>query len=111
LAATNGHILIFKSFVFPENFVPNRPWVILGKDGRKAMDKYLSEDFAKMLSHSGWFKPSFLPLTQILGLKVLGTTPTSPGYMVANSDLIGVVMPATKNDGSCFQFTSCNTSQ
>jgi hypothetical protein len=110
LAATNGHILIFKSFVFPDNFMPDSPWVTPNERVKSAANKLFTENVTGMISHPGWFTPVFRPLTQILGLKVLGSTPIAPGIMMADGELVGVVMPTTKNDESCFQFTQCNTS-
>jgi hypothetical protein len=105
LAATNGHILIFKNFPFPDNFVQESPWRILGENGKSVINKFLSENFDEIQNHSGWFMPAFRPLTEIPGLKVLGKGPTSPGYLVVNDELVGFVMPAAENYRGCFQLT------
>jgi hypothetical protein len=105
LAATNGDILVLKNFLFPENFVPNEPWRILDESSKLSINKVLSKDLGGMLSHPGWFRAVFLPLAKIPGLKVLGDTFTSPGYMVVNGELVGVVTPVKGQRFGDFQFT------
>jgi hypothetical protein len=105
LAATNGHFLALKSFSFPENFEQNRLWIMPEKISKDKMNKLLSIDFSKLSNHPGWFKPVFKPFTEIDGLKVLGSTPDSPGYMVVDSELVGIVMPASGQEPEDFQFS------
>jgi hypothetical protein len=108
LIASNNWVLVLKDFSLPDSLQIDNPWQNLNKLCDHHLEKLqetIEEASLATCLHQGWFRPSFLPFKEILGLEVRGK-PDRVGGIFVNGKFKGALMPMVKHraEDCAFQF-------